>query len=150
MTDIELNFGKPIPKADPGTYPAQCIGVDPFVINEDTAEAKTLVKWLFTLDGTDDPEEPGREIILDGVTSTATGQRSKMRPWVSALIGREPDEQMTLSALRKLCVSRPCLVTVEINDGGYSKVANVVAAPRQRAQPGEFDGFPKADPLTVS
>ena len=65
MTDMELNFGTPVPKAEPGTYPALLVGVEPFVINEGTADAKTLIRWEFSLDGTEDPETPGQTIILD-------------------------------------------------------------------------------------
>jgi hypothetical protein len=133
--DIDLNFGTPIPKAEPGTYPAILVGVEPFKINEGTAEAKTLIRWEFSLDGTEDPELPGQTIILDGVTSTATGPRSKMRPWVQALLGRNLEEQLSLSSLRAQVLGHPCLVMVEINEAGYSKVANVVPPPRQPARP---------------
>lgn len=133
--DIDLNFGTPIPKAEPGTYPAVLVGVEPFRINEGTAEAKTLIRWEFSLDGFEDPEQPGFNLILEGVTSTATGQRSKMRPWVAALLGRAIDDQLTLSALREQVKGKACQVIVEINDAGYSKVANVVPPPRQPARP---------------
>lgn len=154
MTDMELNFGVPIPKAEPGSYPAKCVGVEPFLINEGTADAKTLIRWEFSLDGTEDPEQPGFEIILDGVTSTATGPRSKMRPWVTALLGRNLDEAISLSALRSQCVGRPCIVTVEINEAGYSKVASVIPPTRAPVRPavpapGEFSGAPAPQPLAV-
>jgi hypothetical protein len=147
MTDMELNFGKPIPKAQPATYPAMLVGIEPFVINEGTPEAKTLIRWAFSLDDEIDPET-NSTLILDGVTSTATGPKSKMRPWVTALLGRSLDEAVTLSALKAQAVGRPCLVVVDINDDGYSKVFNVIPpakvkpAPAAAAQPGEFDGAP--------
>lgn len=155
-TDMELNFGTPIPKAEAGTYPALLVGVEPFKINEGTVEAKTLIRWEFSLDGTDDPEVPGQPIILDGITSLATGPRSKMRPWVAALLGRNLDEQISLSGLRSQLLGRPCLVTVEINDSGYSKVANVVpptrqpARPAAPAQPGEFVGAPATPAMAAA
>jgi hypothetical protein len=134
-TDLELNFGTPIPKAEPNTYPAILVGIEPFRINEGTADAKTLIRWEFSLDGIEDPETPGMNLILDGVTSLATGPRSKMRPWVTALLGRSLDEAVSLSALRGQLVGKPCLAVVVINDAGYSKVDNVVAAPRVPARP---------------
>lgn len=158
--DIELNFGAPIPKAEPGSYPAMLVGIEPFKINEGTAEEKTLIRWDFSLDGLEDPEVPGQALVIDGVTSTATGERSKMRPWLVALIGKAPDERLSLSALRDTAVGRECLVTVEINKSGYSKVENVARAIRKpvtapapapvaqpgesiaKAAPGEFDGVP--------
>jgi len=132
MTDMELNFGKPIPKADPGTYPAMLVGITPFVINEDTPDVKTLMRWDFSLDEMEDPEIPGAELILDGVTSLATGPRSKMRPWVTALLGKALDDRITLEELRSQAVGRECLITVEINEAGYSKVANVVPPARKK------------------
>lgn len=158
--DIELNFGKPIPKAEPGSYPAMLVAIEPFVINEGTADQKTLIRWEFSLDGLEDPEQPGSALILDCVTSTATGERSKMRPLVVALMGKAPDDRLNLSALREQAVGRECLVTVEINDAGYSKVSTVARAIRRpatppapapveapgesiaKAQPGEFSGVP--------
>lgn len=158
--DIELNFGKPIPKAEPGSYPAMLVAIEPFVINEGTSEQKTLIRWEFSLDGLEDPEQPGQALVLDCVTSTATGERSKMRPLVVALIGKAPDDKLSLSTLREQAVGRECLVTVDINDAGYSKVMSVARAIRKpvqppapapveapgesiaKAQPGEFDGVP--------
>lgn len=160
--DIELNFGTPIPKAEPGSYPALLVGIEPFKINENTPEAKTLIRWEFSLDGVEDPETPGQPLILDGVTSTATGPRSKMRPWVAALLGRNLEEAISLGALRSQLLGHPCLVTVEINEAGYSKVANVIAPPRQPARPAapapvaqpgetlaaaEFTGTPAPQPV---
>jgi len=127
--DPILNFGKPVPKADPGTYPAKLVGIQTFIVDEGTPDAKTLLQWEFTLDGTDDPEMPGYETIVTGASSTATGKRSKMRAWVTALYGREMDSAVTLSLLRDTLVGRPCMVAVVINENGYSRVDNVIAAP---------------------
>lgn len=162
--DIELNFGAPIPKAEPGSYPAMLIAIEPFVINEGKPDQKTLIRWEFSLDGLEDPEQPGAELILDCITSLATGERSKMRPLVVALIGKAPDDKLSLTALREQAVGRECLVTVEINDAGYSKVSTVARAIRRpvqppapapveapgeslaKAAPGEFDGVPTVAP----
>lgn len=133
-SDMELNFGKPIPKAETGTYPAICVGLDPFTINEGTAEAKVLLRWDFSLDDTEDPEMPGMNVILDGVTSTATGPKSKMRPWVTALTGKNPEEKLNLSSLRAQVTGKACLVRVEINEAGYSKAADVLPPMRQPAR----------------
>jgi hypothetical protein len=151
---MELNFGKPIPKAEPGTYPALLGGIEPFLINEGTADAKTLLRWDFLIAGVEDPEVPGQALILDGVTSLATGARSKMRAWVTALLGRGLDEKVGLSELRSQLVNKECFVQVEINESGYSKVANVVPPARKPAtappaQPGEFSGAPTTPPMTA-
>ncbi len=164
MTDIELNFGAPVPKAEPGSYPAMLVGIEPFLINEGTPEQKTLIRWDFSLDGLEDPDAPGTALVIDGVTSTATGERSKMRPWLVALIGKAPDEKLSLSALRDTAVGRECLVTVEINKSGYSKVENVARAirkpatapaPAPQALPGESiaqatGGFAGVEPVPTA
>jgi|SRR6185312_5638658 len=134
-TDLELNFGTPVPKAEPGSYPAICVGVTPFTINENTPESKVLLRWEFSLDGIEDPDAPGFNVILDGVTSTATGPKSKMRAWVTSLIGHAPDERIGLSELRKQVVSKPAVVKVEINESGYSKVADVLPPMRTPTKP---------------
>ena len=140
--DMELNFGKPIPKAEAATYQALLTGIEPFKINEGTADAKTLLRWDFLLAGVEDPEVPGQSLILDGVTSLATGPRSKMRAWVTALLGRALDEKIGLSGLRQQLLNKECFVQVEINEAGYSKVANVVPPVRKPASP------PVAAPVT--
>lgn len=147
--DMELNFGKPIPKAEAATYPAVLTGIDPFKINEGTAEAKTLLRWDFMLAGVEDPEVPGQSLILDGVTSLATGPRSKMRAWVTALLGRALDEKIGLSGLRTALINKECFVQVEINEAGYSKVANVVPPVRKPASPPVAAPAPIAEPMTT-
>jgi hypothetical protein len=39
-----------------------------------------------------------------------------MRPWVTALLGRELDEALNLSALRALVAVKPCLVLVALGE----------------------------------
>lgn len=133
--DPILNFGKPVPKADPGTYPAKLVGIEPFTVFEGTPDAKPLIRWQFSLDGTEDPEMPGFEIILEGVSSTATGKRSKMRGWVTAIYGQEIESAVNLTTLRQWLIGKPCMVAVTINDDGYSKVDGILAAPRRPAAP---------------
>ena len=151
-TDIELNFGKPIPKAEERSYAAICVGIDPFPINENTPEAKTLIRWDFSLDGLEDPEQPGFNVIIDGVTSLATGAKSKMRGWVTAISGVSLDEKISLTALRQLCVGKPCLVRVTNRDQngietGYSKAGDVLP-PLAPARPVAVKPEPAAEPIT--
>jgi hypothetical protein len=150
-TDIELNFGKPVPKAEERSYAAICVGIDPFLINENTPEAKTLLRWDFSLDGLEDPDQPGLNVIVDGVTSLATGPKSKMRAWVRAVAGMDLDEKVTLTALRQLCVGKPCVVRVTNRDQagietGYSKAGDVLP-PLHQAKAATVPPTPK--PATV-
>ena len=125
-TDMELNFGPSIPKADEGTYPGICVGIVPFTINEDTNDQKTLLRWEAQLTGVPDLDEAGEpDVIVDGVTSLATGERSKMRPWVRALAGSDPTVKVSLSELRAICVGKPCLVQV-IHKDGWAKIGAIL------------------------
>jgi hypothetical protein len=64
------------------------------------------------------------------VSSTALGPRSKAYGWIEALLGRklEKGESITRSQL----LNKTCLVKVEQNDDGYSKITAVFPAPRAR------------------
>lgn len=156
ITDIELNFGKPIPKAEERSYSSVCVGIESFVINEGTADAKTLLRWECSLDGLEDPEQPGFNVIVDGATSLATGPKSKMRAWVTAISGVSLDEKISLTGLRQLCVGKPCIVRVTNRDAngietGYSKVADILPplAPGRLSAPTPA-AAPQAVPTTAA
>jgi hypothetical protein len=133
VTDIEFNFGEAIPKAEEGSYPGMCVGITPFLINENTPDQKTLLRWDFSLDDIEDPDNPQTNLVLDGVTSLATGPKSKMRAWVTALTGAAPSDVLSLSKLRDTCVGRECLVGT-INKDGYSKVDTINRPVRKTAK----------------
>jgi hypothetical protein len=130
---MDLNFGTPIPKAEEGSYPAKVTGIEPFVIQEGTPDAKTLLRWDVSLDDTDDPDFPGTNIIVDGVTSLATGPRSKMRAWVEAIGADVIGNKVSLAILRGESVGRPCIAKV-VNKDGYSKLDAILPPLRQPAR----------------
>jgi hypothetical protein len=127
---MELNFGTPVPKAEEGSYPATVTGIESFVIGEGTPDAKTLLRWDASLDGTDDPDFPGTNIIVDGITSLATGPRSKMRAWVTALGANVIDQRVSLAQLRGEVVGSACIAKV-VNKDGYSKLDAILPPLRQ-------------------
>lgn len=149
MTEPEFNFGDPIPKAEPGNYPAHVVGLDVFTSKEGTPDAQTLLRWDFALYGTDDPDMPGHEIIIDGVTSLATGPRSKMRAWVTALGANLDGMKVSLSTLRQAVIGKDCMVQIVIVDG-YSRVARdggVTPPPRKPAKPQQiYEGMEQDEP----
>jgi len=119
-----------VPIVPDGTYPATLIGLEDFDAPDfnNPEDTKTLRRWTFGLDGEVDPD--GNPAEIDGVSSTALGPRSKAYGWLEALLGRklEKGESVTRSSL----LNKPCLVRVEANDDGYSKIAAVVPAPKAR------------------
>lgn len=136
MTD-EFNFGDPIPVAEPGNYPATVLGIVKFVSKEGTPDAQTLLGWDFSLDGTDDPQAPGHPIIIRGVSSLASGPRSKMRAWVTALGVDLSGMTVSLDTLNAAVEGKPCMVQIVVQDG-YSRIARdggVTPPPRKPAKP---------------
>ena len=112
---------------EPGTYEATLTALEDFHYDDGEGE-KTLRRWTF---GTDEVDAAtGEAISIDGVSSLATGPKSKAFAWLTALIGRTPTtgESFTPSTL----VGRPCMVTVILNDDGYSKVSAVVPPPKRK------------------
>lgn len=137
---------------EPGTYPAMLTALEDFDYDDGEGK-KTLRRWTFALDGEVDPE--GKAVTIDGVSSLATGPKSKAFGWLTALLARAPvtGEKFTPSML----VGRECMVTVELNADGFSKVAAVVPQPKRRAAapapapvPGEFTGAPVTPPLITA
>lgn len=111
---------------EPGTYEATLIALEDFQYDDGEGN-KTLRRWTFGLESEVDPE--GKPITIDGVSSTATGPKSKAFGWLAALLGRPPVTGETFTP--SMLVGRGCMVTVELNAEGYSKVAAVVPQPRR-------------------
>lgn len=83
-------------------------------------EERQLIEWTFSLDdGTGD---------VKGVTSRATGPKSKAGPWLRALLGAEPEAGRILR--RSDLLGRECIITVVRDKNDYAKVEQVTARPR--------------------
>jgi hypothetical protein len=119
-----------IPIVPDGTYPATLIGLEDFEAPDfnNPEDTKTLRRWTFGLDGEVDVD--GNPAEIDGVSSTALGPRSKAYGWIEALLGRKLEKGETVT--RSSLLNKTCLVTVEQNDDGYSKIAAVVPTPKAR------------------
>ena len=78
--------------------------------------------WTFAL-------EDIEGTTIDGTTSEATGPKSKARPWLEALIGKDKTKELLRGRIdKKVLIGRPCQVLVAINDNGYPKVSAVLPA----------------------
>ena len=126
MTDLmrpgpsidDVMFGSSI-KA--GTYDARLKAIEGFKATFE-GEERDLIRWTFEVAVDEGVEE------LDGVTSMATGGKSKMRGWVTSLLGRQPEAGEKLGKLG--LVGKVCMVVVALNDAGYPKIDAVLPPKR--------------------
>lgn len=119
-----------VPIVPDGTYPGTLIALEDFLAPDfnNPDDNKTLRRWTFGLDGEVDVD--GNPAEIDGVSSTALGPRSKAYEWIEALLGRKLDKGETIT--RSMLLNKTCLVKVEQNKDGYSKVTAIIPAPRAR------------------
>ena len=125
MTDELILMTKTIPVVEPGTYPGTLGALATFTYGEGP-DTKTLLRWTFFLDYPVDEHGIGMEV--EGVSSLAMGPKAKAFGWVAVLIGRNPGKD---DAFRQAdLIGKRCLVTVILNDDGYSKVSTLVPEPK--------------------
>lgn len=129
MTDsITITSGAP--QVDPGVYLATLVSVsEPRTVTATrgpkAGQDVDLRDWEFALeDGT-----PVR-----GSTSTASGPKSKMYSWITALLGGVPPTVNSTIQLNQL-IGREVHITVEVDPEGWSRIANVSAKPKALAKP---------------
>lgn len=124
-------------------------GIDPELDLENGTYPLTLVeiddpKRIFTdrypsrIDAVSGDEVGGTEIIVwrfvtdndryvEGATSKASGPRSKMYEWLTALLGREPRERESFA--KSDLIGRGALGQVGHNKSGYPRVTSLLALP---------------------
>ena len=130
MTDDVILMTKTIPTVEPGTYPGTLGALETFSYGEGP-DAKTLLRWTYFLDYPVDEHGIGMEV--QGVSSLAMGPKAKAFGWVAVLIGRNPGKD---DAFRQAdLIGKRCLVTVILNDDGYSKVSTLVPEPKAPKAP---------------
>jgi len=136
QTDIE----------DDSLHPAVLSRIEPKRVASkwpDRADGTAMaLEWYFALEDKD-----GFEVKL--LTSTATGKKSRARPVIDALVGKDRASEMLKSMLRKeALVGRQCLVMVSINDDGYPNVSSVLP-PQTTNAPRRADVSPLPVPDTT-
>jgi hypothetical protein len=132
MTFITVSQGGPSADTDipDGVYPVILTELkDPRTVTArrgpKAGQDIDLIDWVFTIDapGTIVHEKP-----LDGSTSTASGPRSKMYAWLTALLGGRPPAPQQQFAKSDL-IGRMALATVSHDDGGWPQIASLGAMP---------------------
>lgn len=84
-----------------------------------------LIDWSFAIE---QPGTPLHDRLMDDSTSTASGPKSKMYEWLTALLGGVPPQagrQMRRSEL----VGRLVLGTISHDEGGWPRIASLSAVP---------------------
>jgi len=150
---ITVSAGAPAIDLQPGTYEVVLTALDgPRTILPQTGpnagKEVDVYDWTFAL--TDDSDT-----TIQGTTSTASGPKSKLFSWLTALLGgRPPAVGQTFDA--GSLVGRMALATISINDGGWPRIENLSALPTRRqaatqaaaqseiAQPAQRRGQPVA------
>lgn len=115
-----------------GVYPLELIAIsDPRPVDAtrgpNAGKTINLIDWTWSIDW---PGNPLDERTLDSSTSTASGPKSKMFSYLTALFNGTPPPVGT--ALRKEdLVGRHVLGTINHDEDGWIRLANVSALPPQ-------------------
>ena len=125
---ITISAGAQQANVEPGTYLVILTQIsEPREILPQTGpnagKLVTLRDWTFAL-------EDGTEVR--GSASTASGPKSKTYAWLTALLGGTPPAVGQVVPFSQL-VGREALATITVDEGGWSKIANLTAKPRTRA-----------------
>ena len=118
MQDFKAQVEEVVPVLPAGIYPAYFSG-----IKEQTNDTGTF--WLLTFSATNGDFQ----VEITATTSPRITPKTKMGKWLAALIGHQVvvGEVVDFSEL----AGAPCQIMVTINDAGYSRIEQVLPAPRK-------------------
>jgi hypothetical protein len=120
MPLITVKAGTGMP---PGTYPATLISISPkrmVTQYSKNGEEQDFLEWAWDVDGTE----------IRSLTTTATGPKSRIFEYLVALLGA--DKVVVDAGFEENdLVGKRALLSLVLNDDGFSKVDRVVAAPKQ-------------------
>lgn len=126
MVTITVKSGAPA-DIEPGVYEVTLTALEgPRTIYPQTGvnagKEVEVLDWTFH---TDDDEE------IQGTTSTASGPKSKLYAWLTALLGGTPPAVGTTFEPQQL-LGRQAVATISVSDGGWPKIENLSAMPTKR------------------
>lgn len=138
QTDIE----------DGSLHPATLVALERKRIKSQYSTAEDgkdpAIIWTFAMEDRDGE-------TVDGTTSEATGEKSKARPWIVALIGKARTEELLRGRIGKEeLIGRECLILIGINNAGYPKVTNVLPAQRATQTPAKAQVAQDTTPAPVA
>jgi hypothetical protein len=110
-----------------GAYAATLVAIEGprSATNSRTGEAFEAMDWTFAIEGA-----PDEASLVWASTSVASGPRSRMYGYLTALLGGRPPAVGQSFEAQDL-VGRMALVTVRRDEDGWLKVENVSAMPQQ-------------------
>lgn len=129
MPLITVSAGTPAIPA--GSYPATLVGIAPkrlvtkFSVN---GEEQDFLEWAWLVEG------PETDVEIRSLTSLATGPKSRIFEYLLALVG--PQKAAVGAGFDENdLVGKKVMVSTIVDDGGFSKIDKIVAAPRARTAP---------------
>jgi hypothetical protein len=135
MTDTFITVKAGGIEIEDGAYPVQLVAIsDPRTVTAqrgvNAGKDIDLIDWTWTIDA---PGTPHDGLQLDASTSTASGPKSKMYAWLTALHGGKAPA-VGQSFAKSDLIGRLAVATIRKDDQGWPRIENLSAMPVQMAQ----------------
>lgn len=130
MAFITVSQGRPNVDIQPGVYPVTLVEIsDPREVvaqrGPRAGETVSLIDWTFALDN---------GVEIEASTSTASGPRSKMFAFLTALFGGQAPPIGTQLEKEHL-IGRQALATIQMDESGWPRIMNLGAIPNTMPLP---------------
>jgi hypothetical protein len=124
MPFITVSRGAPSSDIEPGVYPVTLTEIsDPRTVTArqgpKAGQDVDLIDWTFALDN---------DATIDASTSTASGPKSKMYAYLTALFGGQAPPIGTQLEKDQL-IGRMALATIQLDEAGWPRIVNLGALP---------------------
>lgn len=135
MTDAFITVRAGGVDIEDGAYPVQLVAIsDPRTVTAqrgvNAGKDIDLIDWTWTID---QPGSPSDGLQITASTSTASGPKSKMYAWLTALLGgKAPTVNQTFQ--KTDLIGRLAVATIRKDDDGWPRIENLSAMPVAMAQ----------------
>lgn len=141
MPFITVSQGRPDVDIQPGVYAVTLVEIsDPRTVTArqgpKSGQEIDLIDWTFALDN---------DATIEASTSTASGPKSKMYAYLTALFGGQAPPIGTQLEKEHL-IGRMALATVQLDDGGWPRIVNLSAIPNTMPLPAAPQAAPQPAP----
>lgn len=129
MPLITVSAGTPVLK--PGTYPATLVGISEKRMATKFSKPGTeddFLEWTWLAEG------PDQDVEITSLTSIATGPKSRIFEYLTALLGAG-NFDIGSGFDEKDLVGKKANLSVVVTDDGFSKIDQIVAPVVQRTAP---------------
>src|SRR5262245_32052430 len=117
------------PALEPGSYPATLVAIKPKRLvtqYSKNGEEQDFLEWTWLVEG------PDKDIEITSLSTTATGPKSKIVTYLTALVG---SAEIGAGFDEKDLVGKKVIVATVVDANGFSKIDNVLAPPKTRQAP---------------